>query len=55
MPLTFLSSVDADGFAPRQEVFDAVKSYFDLPDSTESIIKYYRSSYFQNTFNRTET
>ncbi len=41
----FLIEVDDNGFAPRQVVFDAVRTRYGLSEQTEVLIEEYRGSY----------
>jgi len=40
-----LGDLDNDGFASRRVVFDAIRAFYDLPDSSEKLIADYRASY----------
>jgi len=44
--LEALRQFDGDGFATREHVFASLKEAYDLPDSIESLVDRYRSSYF---------
>jgi len=44
--LEALRQFDADGFAAREHVFASLKGAYDMPDSVDSLINLYRSSYF---------
>lgn len=44
--LEALVQFDGDGFASREDVFSCLKEAYDMPDSVESLVDVYRSSYF---------